>query len=65
MRYDPAVIEPKWQAEWSRQDLYRAPDDDLRPKYYRRARKAAVPLGHADERACVGLSQSLLRYAVL
>ncbi|HEV2235270.1 MAG TPA: leucine--tRNA ligase [Ktedonobacterales bacterium] len=33
-KYLPSAIEPKWQAEWSRQDLYRAPDDDPRPKYY-------------------------------
>jgi uncharacterized protein (DUF433 family) len=32
---------------------------------YRIARKAAVPLGHADERACVGLSQRSVAVAVL
>jgi leucyl-tRNA synthetase len=34
MKYLPAEIEPKWQADWAEQDLYRARDDDQRPKYY-------------------------------
>ncbi len=33
-RYDPRVIEPKWQARWEADRLYRAPDDDPRPKWY-------------------------------
>jgi leucyl-tRNA synthetase len=33
-KYLPAEIEPKWQADWTRQGLYRTPDDDPRPKYY-------------------------------
>ncbi len=32
---------------------------------YRIARKAAVPLGHADGRACVGFSQKPVAFAVL
>lgn len=34
MRYDPSVIEPKWQARWEADGLYHAPDDDPRPKFY-------------------------------
>ncbi len=33
-RYDPHVIEPKWQARWEADELYRARDDDPRPKWY-------------------------------
>ncbi|MGZ4120874.1 MAG: leucine--tRNA ligase [Actinomycetota bacterium] len=33
-RYDPAQIEPRWVAEWDRQDLYRATEDSPKPKYY-------------------------------
>ncbi len=33
-RYDPHAIEPKWQARWEADKLYRAPDDDGRPKWY-------------------------------
>jgi leucyl-tRNA synthetase len=33
-RYDPKRIEPKWQAEWDRQDLYLTPTDRKRPKFY-------------------------------
>ncbi|MBM3469792.1 MAG: leucine--tRNA ligase [Armatimonadetes bacterium] len=34
MRYDPASIEPKWQARWEADGLYHAPDGDPRPKFY-------------------------------
>ena len=33
-RYDPKRIEPKWQAEWERSDLYRTREDRGRPKFY-------------------------------
>jgi leucyl-tRNA synthetase len=33
-RYDPHLIEPKWQARWTADDLYHAKDDDPRPKWY-------------------------------
>jgi leucyl-tRNA synthetase len=33
-RYDPQAIEPKWQARWSGDDIYRAADGDPRPKWY-------------------------------
>jgi leucyl-tRNA synthetase len=33
-RYDPHVIEPKWQHRWSDEDLYRTSQDDSRPKFY-------------------------------
>ncbi|HEY6418224.1 MAG TPA: leucine--tRNA ligase [Candidatus Binataceae bacterium] len=33
-RYDPKKIEPYWQAEWQRQDLYRTREDPARPKFY-------------------------------
>jgi leucyl-tRNA synthetase len=34
-RYDPSVIEPKWQRRWEQDDLYRAVDGDTtRPKWY-------------------------------
>ncbi|MEX2245711.1 MAG: leucine--tRNA ligase [Dehalococcoidia bacterium] len=33
-RYDPRAIEPKWQARWAADGLYRTPDDDPRPKWY-------------------------------
>jgi leucyl-tRNA synthetase len=34
-RYEPASIEPRWQARWSELNLYRTDlDDNVRPKYY-------------------------------
>jgi leucyl-tRNA synthetase len=33
-RYAPREIEPKWQARWEADELYRTPDDDPRPKWY-------------------------------
>jgi leucyl-tRNA synthetase len=33
-RYDPAVIEPKWQARWAADRLYETPDADAREPYY-------------------------------
>src|SRR5687768_3309162 len=33
-RYVPAEIEPRWQKRWEDDGLYRARDDDPRPKYY-------------------------------
>jgi leucyl-tRNA synthetase len=32
--YDPHEIEPKWQERWDAEGLYRADEDDPRPKYY-------------------------------
>ncbi|MGB5695707.1 MAG: leucine--tRNA ligase [Polyangiales bacterium] len=33
-RYDPATIEPKWQAFWERDDTFRTPAGTDRPKIY-------------------------------
>src|SRR3989304_2467147 len=35
-RYDPSEIEPKWEARWEEEDLYRAGEDaaDSRPRFY-------------------------------
>jgi leucyl-tRNA synthetase len=33
-RYNAKEAEPKWQAVWARQDLFRTRNDDPRPKYY-------------------------------
>jgi leucyl-tRNA synthetase len=33
-RYNPAEIEPKWQAYWERQGTFRAPDLPAKPKRY-------------------------------
>ena len=33
-RYDPAVIEPKWQAEWEAAGTFRATRSQDKPKYY-------------------------------
>jgi leucyl-tRNA synthetase len=33
-RYDPAVIEPKWQAAWEKAGVFRAVRDPSKPKYY-------------------------------
>ncbi len=33
-RYDPKKIEPEWQAEWDRTNLYRTREDPGRPKFY-------------------------------
>ena len=32
--YAAAAIEPKWRERWEQDSLYRAPDDDPRPRYY-------------------------------
>jgi len=34
-KYDPAVIEKRWQDEWAKLDLYRTTEDTSRPKDYR------------------------------
>jgi leucyl-tRNA synthetase len=33
-RYDPKKIEPKWQAEWERAQLYLTREDPAHPKFY-------------------------------
>jgi leucyl-tRNA synthetase len=33
-RYDPATIEPKWQAYWDSDDTFRTPDGGAQPKSY-------------------------------
>jgi leucyl-tRNA synthetase len=33
-RYDPSVIEPKWQATWEKLQTFRAVRSDDKPKYY-------------------------------
>jgi len=33
-RYDPKQIEPQWQAQWDRDQLYLTPESRDRPKYY-------------------------------
>ena len=33
-RYDPSVIEPKWQAAWDEAGAFTAKRDPLKPKYY-------------------------------
>jgi leucyl-tRNA synthetase len=33
-RYDPAVVEPKWQKEWERSNLYLTRETQDRPKFY-------------------------------
>jgi len=33
-RYDPQEIEPKWQARWAEQGIYRTSEDSPRPKFY-------------------------------
>ncbi|MBA4180605.1 MAG: leucine--tRNA ligase, partial [Anaerolinea sp.] len=33
-RYDPHLIEPKWQRRWEDDHLYEAADEDPRPKWY-------------------------------
>ena len=33
-RYDPHELEPRWRERWFADQLYHAPDDDPRPKWY-------------------------------
>ncbi|MDP1630137.1 MAG: leucine--tRNA ligase [Caulobacter sp.] len=33
-RYNPKDVEPRWRAAWARDDVFRARNDDPRPKYY-------------------------------
>lgn len=33
-RYEPAIIEPKWQQRWREADLFRTGEDPNRPKFY-------------------------------
>ncbi len=33
-KYSPKEIEEKWQTHWQAQDLYHAPDDSPKPKFY-------------------------------
>ncbi|HYL27757.1 MAG TPA: class I tRNA ligase family protein, partial [Candidatus Nitrosotalea sp.] len=32
--YDFAAVERKWQTRWDREQLYRVPDESVKPKYY-------------------------------
>jgi len=34
LRYDPVVIDQKWQERWAVDNLYQVDDDDPRPKWY-------------------------------
>ena len=34
LRYDPVVIDKKWQKRWADDNLYQVDDDDPRPKWY-------------------------------
>ncbi|MEE2757772.1 MAG: leucine--tRNA ligase [Myxococcota bacterium] len=33
-KYDPSIIEPKWQAYWDKNKTFRVNDDTSKPKYY-------------------------------
>ena len=33
-RYNPRVVEPRWQAVWDERRMFETPTDDPRPKYY-------------------------------
>ena len=33
-KYNPKEIEAKWQTEWEAAQLYHAPDDSSKPKFY-------------------------------
>ena len=33
-RYNPRVVEPRWQSVWDERRLFETPTDDPRPKYY-------------------------------
>jgi len=33
-RYNAAEVEPRWQAEWEKGDIYRADDKSDKPKFY-------------------------------
>src|SRR2546425_11591446 len=33
-KYNPKEIEKKWQTSWEAEQLYHAPDDSPRPKFY-------------------------------
>ncbi|HSX48309.1 MAG TPA: class I tRNA ligase family protein, partial [Candidatus Nanoarchaeia archaeon] len=33
-KYNPKIIEPKWQGVWDETQIYAADDDDPRTKYY-------------------------------
>ena len=34
LRYDPSLIDAKWQDRWAADNMYAASDDDPRPKFY-------------------------------
>ena len=34
LRFDPLAIDRKWQERWAKDNLYRVPSDDPRPKWY-------------------------------
>jgi leucyl-tRNA synthetase len=63
--YDPSAIEPKWQASWERDGLYRAVDDprDPRPRFYKLHMfpypSGDLHMGHAEAFA---ISDIIARY---
>jgi len=34
IKYNPKEIEEKWQKQWEAEQLYHAPDDSPKPKFY-------------------------------
>ena len=63
-RYEPSEIEPKWQAVWERDGVFRAgDDDDSRPKFYKLHMfpypSGDLHMGHAEAFA---ISDIIARY---
>jgi leucyl-tRNA synthetase len=63
-RYEPSVVEPKWQAVWEREGVFRArEEDDGRPRYYKLHMfpypSGDLHMGHAEAFA---ISDIIARY---
>src|SRR2546428_3822235 len=62
-RYEPSEIEPKWQAVWERDEVFRAVDDDGRPCFYKLHMfpypSGDLHMGHAEAFA---ISDIIARY---
>lgn len=58
MRYDPGLIEEKWQKFWENEQVFKAEEDETKTKYYvldmfPYPSGAGLHVGHLDRKSVV------------